>query len=199
MGAPEAILVAVVALVVFGPKGLADAAKSLGQTLRAFQPTIKEVVEVSQEIKGTLEQELGLDELRNAASMRPTPRPVQQDTASSTPSSSSGGGGGEPAAAGSEASSSSNPPTLRAVTEDIAKQLDPDIELKRAMSEQAAWGGQTPVAGSAAAAVAAAPAAAAGGDEGKATSEGSQGAGKDLSTLSLEDLEAELARRKKAA
>jgi hypothetical protein len=33
-----------------------QAAKSLGQTLRAFQPTIKEVVEVSQEIKGTLEQ-----------------------------------------------------------------------------------------------------------------------------------------------
>lgn len=28
----------------------------MGQTLRAFQPTIKEVVEVSQEIKGTLEQ-----------------------------------------------------------------------------------------------------------------------------------------------
>lgn len=125
VGAPEALLVAVVALVVFGPKGLADvsggassssrrgaaaaprarrlskaaararalhttacsrsapaqssprthslrpslrsaprlllvarpqAAKSLGQTLRAFQPTIREVVEVSQEIKGTLEQ-----------------------------------------------------------------------------------------------------------------------------------------------
>lgn len=33
-----------------------QAAKGLGQTLRAFQPTIKEVVEVSQEIKGTLEQ-----------------------------------------------------------------------------------------------------------------------------------------------
>jgi hypothetical protein len=55
--------------------------------------------------------------------------------------------------------------------------LDPDIELKRAMSEQAAWGGQTPVAGSAAA-VAAAPAAAAGGAEGKAAADGSQGAGK---------------------
>lgn len=35
---------------------LLQAAKSVGQTLRAFQPTIKEVVEVSQEIKGTLEQ-----------------------------------------------------------------------------------------------------------------------------------------------
>jgi hypothetical protein len=33
-----------------------QAAKSVGQTLRAFQPTIREVVEASQEIKGTLEQ-----------------------------------------------------------------------------------------------------------------------------------------------
>ncbi len=116
VGAPEALLVAVVALVVFGPKGLADvshynqrsgggqcsasagcsrrpagpggvarraclgrgapptdaaqavfvrwvnggarpqAAKSIGNTLRAFQPTIREVVEVSQDIKGTLEK-----------------------------------------------------------------------------------------------------------------------------------------------
>lgn len=114
-------------------------------------------------------QELGLDELRNAATMRPTPRPIQPDPASSTPSTSSSSD--EPAAAGSEVSSS-NPPMLRAVTEDIAKQLDPDIELKRAMSEQAAWGGQTPVA------VAAAPAAAAAEGEGKAAAEGSQGAGK---------------------
>jgi TatA/E family protein of Tat protein translocase len=45
-----------VALVVFGPKGLADAAKSVGQALRAFQPTIREVVEVSQDLKGTLEK-----------------------------------------------------------------------------------------------------------------------------------------------
>lgn len=33
-----------------------QAAKSVGQTLRAFQPTIREVVEVSQELKGTLER-----------------------------------------------------------------------------------------------------------------------------------------------
>lgn len=71
VGAPEAILVAVVALVVFGPKGLADAAKSVGSALRAFQPTIKEVVEVSQDLRGTLERELGLDEIREAARVPP--------------------------------------------------------------------------------------------------------------------------------
>jgi hypothetical protein len=45
---------------------------------------------------------------------------------------------------------------LKAISEDMAKQLDPEIELKRAMSEQAAWGGQPPAAGSAAAAAVAA-------------------------------------------
>lgn len=83
VGAPEAVLVGVVALVVFGPKGLADAAKSLGQTLKAFQPTIKEVVEVSNDLKGTLEKELGLDDLKAAARSTPTPRP-RMDTDSRT-------------------------------------------------------------------------------------------------------------------
>ena len=36
-----------------------QAAKSVGKTLKAFQPTIREVVEASQDIKGTLEQVLG--------------------------------------------------------------------------------------------------------------------------------------------
>jgi hypothetical protein len=44
----------------------------VGTTLRAFQPTIKEVVQVGQELKGSLENELGLNELREAA--RPVPR-----------------------------------------------------------------------------------------------------------------------------
>jgi len=69
VGAPEALLVGVVALVVFGPKGLADAARSIGTTLKAFQPTIKEVIEVSQDIKGSLEKELGLNELRESTRM----------------------------------------------------------------------------------------------------------------------------------
>lgn len=56
VGAPEALLVGVVALVVFGPKGLASAAKSLGSTLRSFAPTLREITSVSQELKSTLEQ-----------------------------------------------------------------------------------------------------------------------------------------------
>lgn len=66
VGAPEALVIGVVALLVFGPKGLAEVARNLGKTLRAFQPTIKELQEVSREFKSTLEQEIGLDEIKNS-------------------------------------------------------------------------------------------------------------------------------------
>uniref|UniRef100_A0A2P2JEV4 Sec-independent protein translocase protein TATBic n=1 Tax=Rhizophora mucronata TaxID=61149 RepID=A0A2P2JEV4_RHIMU len=63
VGAPEALVIGVVALLVFGPKGLAEVARNLGKTLRAFQPTIRELQEVSREFKNTLEREIGLDEM----------------------------------------------------------------------------------------------------------------------------------------
>ncbi|KAK9143793.1 hypothetical protein Syun_013193 [Stephania yunnanensis] len=63
VGAPEALVIGVVALLVFGPKGLAEVARNLGKTLRAFQPTIRELQEVSREFKSTLEREIGLDEV----------------------------------------------------------------------------------------------------------------------------------------
>ncbi|XP_028773160.1 sec-independent protein translocase protein TATB, chloroplastic isoform X2 [Neltuma alba] len=63
VGAPEALVIGVVALLVFGPKGLAEVARNLGKTLRAFQPTIKELQEVSNEFKSTLEREIGLDDI----------------------------------------------------------------------------------------------------------------------------------------
>ncbi|KAI3705768.1 hypothetical protein L1987_76010 [Smallanthus sonchifolius] len=65
VGAPEALVIGVVALLVFGPKGLAEVAKTMGKTLRSFQPTIRELQEVSREFKSTLEKEIGLDELKN--------------------------------------------------------------------------------------------------------------------------------------
>jgi hypothetical protein len=40
-------------------------ARTLGNSLRAFQPTIRELQQVSKEFKSTLEQEIGLDELSN--------------------------------------------------------------------------------------------------------------------------------------
>ncbi|GIL71057.1 hypothetical protein Vretimale_3971 [Volvox reticuliferus] len=182
VGAPEAILVAVVALVVFGPKGLAEAARSVGSTLRAFKPTIKEVVQVSQELKGTLEKELGIEEIREAA--RPTVRPSM-----------------------AEPDTSEGP--VGTLSDTMAKVIDPEIEAKRAASAQMAWGaaaaGGTPeVAGMATVSTAAASAGiSALSNTSTAPAPPSTAVApasvKDISTMSMEELEAELTRRRAAA
>ncbi|MEW5306228.1 MAG: hypothetical protein WDW36_008709 [Sanguina aurantia] len=120
-----------------------QAAKSVGQTLRAFQPTIREVVEVSQELKGTLERELGLDELRDAS--RPVPRaarPSSPDFSSSdaqtplpsaSPSSSLG-----PSPSDLSPSSVAAAPSTSAAS--ASSWDDSDMEAKRVASAQMAWG-----------------------------------------------------------
>ena len=116
VGAPEAVLVGVVALVVFGPKGLAEASlpcvakcyaiyktgndsvlmvhrpfqavKSLGKTLKTFQPTIREVMSVSSELRNTLEEQIGLDDIRSElqSSMASESRPAARRPAESVSS-----------------------------------------------------------------------------------------------------------------
>ncbi|KAK8467524.1 hypothetical protein PHAVU_007G073200 [Phaseolus vulgaris] len=90
VGAPEALVIGVVALLVFGPKGLAEVARNLGKTLRAFQPTIRELQDVSREFKTTLEREIGLDDNlsptqnsynSNASNTRSTPSSTVDPTA----------------------------------------------------------------------------------------------------------------------
>ncbi|XP_050225763.1 sec-independent protein translocase protein TATB, chloroplastic [Mercurialis annua] len=76
VGAPEALVIGVVALLVFGPKGLAEVARNLGKTLRAFQPTIRELQDVSREFKSTLEREIGLDDIPSQTQTRYRPNPV---------------------------------------------------------------------------------------------------------------------------
>jgi TatA/E family protein of Tat protein translocase len=150
VGAPEAILVGVVALILFGPKGLAQAAKSLGATLRAFAPTIREITQVSSELKSTLENEIGLNDLRDEMAGRPTAPRAR-------------------AASGADAG-----PSLSELREGFAGgDDDPDIERKRADSVRAAWGGAAP-----------------GGSEPEAA---------PMAAMSMDDLEAELARRRAAA
>eukprot|EP00963_Diacronema_lutheri_P010226 scaffold988_cov393-Pavlova_lutheri.AAC.1 len=63
VGAPEAIVVGAVALLVFGPQGLAQAAKALGATLKSLAPTIRELQEVSTDFRSTLEKEIGMEEI----------------------------------------------------------------------------------------------------------------------------------------
>ncbi|WVZ85395.1 hypothetical protein U9M48_032331 [Paspalum notatum var. saurae] len=72
VGAPEALVIGVVALLVFGPKGLAEVARNLGKTLRAFQPTIRELQDVSREFRSTLEREIGIDEVPSSTNYSPT-------------------------------------------------------------------------------------------------------------------------------
>ncbi|KAJ6825140.1 putative sec-independent protein translocase protein TATB, chloroplastic isoform X3 [Iris pallida] len=87
VGAPEALVIGVVALLVFGPKGLAEVARNLGKTLRAFQPTIKELQEVSRDFKSTLEREIGLDEVTPSANYnyKPTSSATESQRATSDP------------------------------------------------------------------------------------------------------------------
>ncbi|KAG5617048.1 hypothetical protein H5410_016872 [Solanum commersonii] len=87
VGAPEALVIGVVALLVFGPKGLAEVARNLGKTLREFQPTIRELQDVSREFKSTLEREIGLDDIkgsgqdtRNSSTMRPSSDSSSKDS-----------------------------------------------------------------------------------------------------------------------
>lgn len=44
----------------------------MGKTLRSFQPTIQELKEVSEEFKTTIEDEIGLDEFKNAMQSPPS-------------------------------------------------------------------------------------------------------------------------------
>ncbi|KAJ9553094.1 hypothetical protein OSB04_017139 [Centaurea solstitialis] len=77
VGAPEALVIGVVALLVFGPKGLAEVriTLSLLENLRFIDILVIVVesvfafrwYEVSREFKSTLEKEIGLDELQTTA------------------------------------------------------------------------------------------------------------------------------------
>lgn len=88
VGAPEALVIGVVALLVFGPKGLAEVARNLGKTLRAFQPTIRELQDVSREFKSTLEREIGLDDVQ-ASNQNIYNSGMSRNPSSPSPSSSS--------------------------------------------------------------------------------------------------------------
>ncbi len=60
LGVPELIVIFLVALIVFGPKKLPELGRSLGKSLAEFK-------RASNELKNTLEEEIRLDERRQAA------------------------------------------------------------------------------------------------------------------------------------
>ena len=52
-----------------------QAVKSLGATFRAFSPTIREIASVTNELSSTLQEQIGLDEIRNEFR---NPLPIQR-------------------------------------------------------------------------------------------------------------------------
>lgn len=138
VGAPEAVLVGVVALVLFGPKGLAQAAKSLGQAVKAVAPTLKELTDISSDLKSTIEDEIGLSEIRDE--LQSTLTPIAK-------------------------------PTAKDAFNDKDDFDDPDIMAKREESAKLAWSGGE-----------------------RYTEEVDQN--KNVDSMSVEELEAEILRRK---
>ena len=165
-----------------------QATKSLGASLRGFAPTIKELAGISNELKQTLEQEIGLDEIRREWRDGSLP-PSMQPGSGEEPSSSNRL---EPSAGTSGQVSKAE---LKEVTDEMAEQVDPDIARRRAESAQMAWGNtsnssepsNTTQEASKAPKIdlPVAPKASGGGSSGSR-----------MEGMSIEELEAELARRK---
>jgi sec-independent protein translocase protein TatA len=75
IGMPEMVVIAVIALIIFGPRKLPELGKSLGKSIAEFK-------RASNELKNTLEDEIRTEELQDArksaqipptASMAPVP------------------------------------------------------------------------------------------------------------------------------
>ncbi len=60
IGMPELIIILVIALIIFGPRKLPELGKSLGRSLNEFK-------KASNELQDTLEQEIRIEEQKEAA------------------------------------------------------------------------------------------------------------------------------------
>ncbi len=88
IGFPELLIILVVALIVFGPRKLPELGRSLGKSLSEFK-------RASNELRGTLEEEIRVDEQKakapapvpgtpDAGVTAPVTRPVEPDPGSET-------------------------------------------------------------------------------------------------------------------
>src|SRR5687768_10820458 len=82
IGMPEMIVIAVIALIIFGPRKLPELGKSLGKSIAEFK-------RASNELKNTLEEEIRTEELQDArksAQIPPTsPVPAAPPDGPATP------------------------------------------------------------------------------------------------------------------
>ena len=125
VGAPEALVIGVVSLLVFGPKGLADIAKQLGATLREFQPTIRELQDVSREFQDTLRDEIE--------------KPLEDAVTGATPSKRAKAAG-DGALGREDASVAFDMRAVRATGADGEADVDTVTEEMKAAAAAAAWG-----------------------------------------------------------
>ena len=84
IGMPELLIIFVIALIIFGPRKLPELGRSLGRSLAEFK-------KASNELRSTLEDEIRLDEAKEAAAKQ-TPAAAPSATPASPGSPSSGVG-----------------------------------------------------------------------------------------------------------
>ena len=73
IGMQELIIVFVIALIIFGPRRLPDLGKSLGRSIAEFK-------RASNELRNTLEEEIRVDDQRQAKAATATPGPAATDS-----------------------------------------------------------------------------------------------------------------------
>ena len=75
IGMPELIIILTIALIIFGPRKLPELGRSLGKSLSEFK-------RASNELKNTLDEEIRIEEQKDAERQRPKePAPVTPDDA----------------------------------------------------------------------------------------------------------------------
>lgn len=73
IGMPELIIILTIALIIFGPRKLPELGRSLGKSLSEFK-------RASNELKNTLDEEIRIEEQKDAERQRPKePVPVTPD------------------------------------------------------------------------------------------------------------------------
>lgn len=68
IGMPELIIILVIALIIFGPRKLPELGKSLGRSLNEFK-------RASTDLQNTLEQEINIEEQKEASAKRAAEAP----------------------------------------------------------------------------------------------------------------------------
>jgi TatA/E family protein of Tat protein translocase len=64
IGMPELVIILVIALIIFGPRKLPELGRSLGRSIGEFR-------RASNELRSTLEEEIRVEEQKNASTQKP--------------------------------------------------------------------------------------------------------------------------------